>query len=204
MKKKITKHFIKALAVFGILIVLLIMIGSIAVGSSGSRLIQEIVGEDQSLKRVQGKPVVISKKEYGVSVSPESIITVMPSPIIFIVAITNPSKDPLQFSLKNLRCFSEKNDLRILESEEVISEARKDFSKDRYKLNKEQEQELASYIEIKMQMLKGKLLKTQTIAPKGQAIGSIYIQIPSGTERLTIEVTLPNEKHTFDFNVIES
>jgi len=71
-------------------------------------------------------------------------------------------------------------------------------------LNKEQQKALAPYLEDKMQRLREKILKTQIIAPKDRAMGLIYVRVPAGTEKLTIEVTLPKEKHTFDFHVIES
>lgn len=205
MKQEAKKHFKMKFVLVGIWVFLLFMIGNIAIGSSGSRLIQEIVGTDQSLKRAQGgMPVIVSKKEYAVSISPETIITDMEKPIIFIIVIANPFKDPLQFSLKDVRAYTEKKDIGILDSEEIIAEAREDFSKKNYKLNKEQQKALAPYIEDQMQRLRDKLLKTQTIAPKDQVMGLIYVQVPSGTEKLTIEVTLPKEKHEFSFHMIES
>lgn len=204
MNQTINEHFCRKCVLFWVLALFLFGVVSITMGSSETRLLQEIVSADQTLKRVQGMPVIISKKEYVVSLSPESIITKPQAPIIFTMVIKNPFKDPLQFSMKDVRCYSNKNDLRILESDEVLKEARAEFPKEEYQLSKEQEQELASYIEDKMQMLNDKLLKTQTIAPNSQIIGRIYIQVPQGTERLTIEVIFPQEKHKFDFNVVES
>jgi len=204
MTQNTKKRFIKKIVSVGISILLLFIIGSIAIGSPETRLLQEIVSADQSLKRFHGMPVIVSQKGYGVSISPETIITEINAPIIFVIAIKNPFKAPLQFSIKNVKVYTEKKDLGILDSEEIITEARKDFSKKNYDLSKEQEKEMAFYIEDQMQMLKDKLLTTQTIAPKSTIMGRIYVRVPSGTETLTIEVAFSNEKHRFDFHMIES
>ena len=202
--QKAKNRFIKKFVWVGITFLLLLIIGNIATGSSGSRLLQEIVGADQSLKRYQGMPVIVSQKGYGVSISPETIIAKLEAPIAFIMVIKNPFKEPLQFSINDAKAYAEKKELEILDSEEIIAEARKNFFKKNYKLNKEQEKALAPYLEDKMQMLRDKLFKTQTIAPKGQVMGLIYVRVPSGTEKLTIVVAFPKEKHEFSFHVIEA
>lgn len=149
-------------------------------------------------------PVLISKKTYGVSIFPESIIVGKDDPMIFSMVITNPSKEPLAFSLNQIRIYTAKKDARLLSSEEVTACVEEGLSGGKYKLNKEDEAAFTHYVEEKIKILRDKLLNTQTIEPSGRAAGLIYIQTPSGVEELTIEVSLPNEKHKFDFHVIES
>ena len=56
-----------------IVALILIIIGNMAFASSGSRLIQEVIAPDQTMKRIKGMPVIISKKKYGTPVRWKSI-----------------------------------------------------------------------------------------------------------------------------------
>jgi hypothetical protein len=207
-KKYLKKIFLgnqimKTFISLGIFMCITIMIGNAAIGSSGSRLLKEVVSDGQTLKRVKGMPVIISKKQYEVAITPENILTELTAPINFTLLISNPTKKPVPFFIENIKIFSEKSHLEILKPEEIIERARKFYSKEEYQLDEEQEKALAPFVEDKMQMLRDSLLRTQIISPEAKTMGLMAILIPLNTEKLSIEVTISMEIHRFEFQVIE-
>ena len=124
-------------------------------------------------------------------------------PFKLTLVIANPTEEPWHFSTKDLKVYSNIKNLEILKPERVVAEARKEFSGDEYKISQEQAKALAPYVEHKMQNLRDSLLKTGDIPPKGKTKGVIFIDVPQGTELLTIEVKAPGELHQFSFKIIE-
>ena len=176
----------------------------VAIASTpGSRMFQGVAGPDQEIKQVQGLPVIISKRNYYLYLMPESMFSQINEPVKFTLFIQNPTERPWAFSINQLKAYSNGKDLKILGPEKIVAEARKEFSREEYKINKEQAKALAPYVEQKMQTLRDNLLKTENIPPKGKIKGLIYIDIPKGSEMLTIEVKAPGETHKFSFKIIE-
>lgn len=185
-------------------ILLLFLGGALAIAStSGSRMLQGVAGPNQSVKQVQGLPVIISNKSYRLALMPESMFSDIRDPVKLTLIIENPTEESWPFSIKDLKVHSNVKDPEILGPERIVAEARKEFSREHYKINKEQAKALAPYVEHKMQKLRESLLKTGNIPPKGKITGLIFIEVPKGTEMLTIEVTAPGELHRFSFKVIE-
>jgi len=194
----------KLLVSLWISILLLFLGGALATAStSGSRMLQGIAGPDQGIKQVHGLPVIVSNKNYNLALMPESMFSEMKDPVKLTLIIENPTEEPWPFSMKDLKVYSESKDLEILGPERIVTEARKKFSREEYKINKEQAKALAPYVEHKMQNLRDSLLKTGIIPPGGKIKGLIYIEVPQGTEMLTIEVAAPGEAHKLSFKVIE-
>ena len=195
----------KKLIIVSVFILSFFLIKSTVVESSasGSRMLREIVAPDQTLKRVQGLPLIISKKRYGIALRPESMFTELISPVKLTLIITNPTNEPWSFLLTDLKIYSEKSSLALLGAEKIIENARKEYSKEKLNLNPEQEKALAPYIENKMQDLRDKLLNSMTIQSGGQVMGLFVVYVPLGTKKMTVEVIAPGETHKFDFDVIE-
>ena len=185
-------------------ILLLVLGGALTIASaSGSRMLQGIAGPDQDIKQARGLPVIVSNKNYYLALMPESMFSEMKDPVRFTLIIENSTEEPWHFSMKDLKVYSESKDLEIIGPEMIVAEARKKFSREEYKINKEQAKALAPYVENKMQNLQDSLLKTGIIPPGRKIKGFIYVEVPQGTEMLTIEVIAPGEVHKFSFKVIE-
>ena len=194
----------KKLVGAGVFILVCVSIfGGVSTGASGSRLLKEIVSADQKVKYVQSRPVVISKKHYRVHAAPKSILIDPKTSIKFTLVIHNPHRDPLHFSVDNVQAYSGEKTFPLLKPEKVIAEARKEYSADKLKLNKDQAKILSPFVEDKMQQLRDELLKDQIISSQKTVVGLIAIEVPLGIEKLTVEVTTPKDTHTFLFNLFE-
>lgn len=185
--------------------VLLLLPGGVGVSgaSSDSRMLQEVAGPDQIIKRAQGLPVIISRKHCLLALRPESLFPKAEEPVKFTLMIENTTGESWPFAMTDLKVYSEKQSLEILSPKKIVAEARKKYSMEEYKINREQAKALAPYVENKMQDLRDSLLKSGNIPPGGRAGGLIFIDVPQGTRTLTIEVAAPGELHKFRFDVIE-
>ena len=173
------------------------------VGGSGSRLIKEIVGPDQTVEYAGSRPLIISKKEYRMAVAPKSILIAPKTYIKFSLVILNPTEEPLSISPDNVRVFTGDKNYEFLSIEELVEESRKEILKDYKNLSKEQMKALTPFIEDKMQRLRNECLKDQIIPSKKSIEGLLGLDIPMKTPKVTIEVTTPKEIHAFSFNIFD-
>lgn len=168
-----------------------------------ARLLQEVIGPNQRLERLHGLPLIISLRQYGVILTPQTILPESNTILYFDLVISNPSADPLPFSIGQVTATASQKQLKILATEEVIAEKRRFYSRKEYKISSEEEKLLAPFVEQKMQMVRDTLLIDQVIAPNSKVAGTIAVAVPFGIEHFTIEVTPGNERHAFAFNVGE-
>lgn len=172
-------------------------------GDTGTRLLQEVVSPDQHLEHMRGLPVIISQQRYNVMLVPQSILPEANTILYFDLVISNPGPDPLVFRLDQVAAVSAKKSLKILGIEEVVAEKRRFYSRKEYKISAEEEKLLAPFVEQKMQMVRDKLLTDRVIAPNSRSGGTIAVAVPFGTQDFAIEVDLGDERHKFEFNLVE-
>ena len=187
----------------GVCIIMSFFVWGTAMGASGARLLQEVPSADQSVKRANGMPVIFSQKTYDVILSPETILIEPKKYIQFTIVVSNPTEDPLVFMLSRVRVYSGERELNLVKPGKIIEDAQKEYSQEALGLSKDQEKILVPFIKDKMQQLRNKLLKDYTVPPKERVEGIVMIDLPMGSDNLTIEVTTQKESHKFLFNVAE-
>jgi hypothetical protein len=193
----------KRLAGLSLFIVLVLMIQGIAFGGSGSRLIKEMVGPDQTVEYAQSRPVIISKKEYRLAIAPKSILVAPKTYIKFTLVVYNPKDEPLSISTDNIRVYAGEKNFELLSLDKLEEEYRKEILKDYNNLSKEQVKALTPFIEDKMQRLRNECLKDQKIPPQKRLDGLFGVDIPMKTPKVTIEIITQRETHSFSFNIID-
>ncbi len=174
-----------------------------AIGASGTRLLKEVKGPDQEIKSTRGMPLIISRKVYTFAVFPENILIERGKSMRFTVVITNPTGEPLDFKLEDVRVFSDQKDLKLLSEDEIVDRAQKDFSKEEEGMSEEQKKLLGPYRKEKIRLLREGLLGSRTLLPNEDVKGIVHIDLPMGSNSLTIEITTPKDTHKFSFNVLE-
>ena len=193
----------KKLIGLSIFTVLMLMTHGMAVGGSGSRLLKEIVGSDQKLEWARSNPVLISKKEYNLAITPKTILLPSKELIKFTLVIYNTKEEPLAFSLENIRIYSGDKNFELLPEETLLANEKREILKDYSRLSKEALKPLAPFIEDKLNRLRVQLLKKQSIPPKKRLEGLFAIDPPMKTKKVTIEITTPKDKHIFNFSLID-
>ena len=194
---------LKRFVVIGIFVLLSSLIFHVEIGVAGPRLLQQIPGPDQEVTSREGLPLIISKSTNNVAISPESIIVEQGRFFRFTVIIVNLTDDPLDFAMKDIRVFSNKKDMELLSANRIVDNERKEYSREKLKISKDEEKILGPYVKDKLERLRNSLLKEQTIPPKEMLKGIIAIELPMGSNNLTIEITTPKDSHRFDFNIME-
>lgn len=189
--------------VLGMFMLLGSILSPVDTEAAGTRLLREVPGPDQEIKSREGLPLIISKKVCNVAVSPEAIMIEHGRLFRFTVIIVNLTEDPLEFTMKDIRVSSGQKEMELVSANRVIEEERKEYSRGTLNISKEEEKILSPFVEDKLQRLKNRLCKDQTISPKEMLKGLIAIELPMGRDSLTIEITTRNARHRFDFNVME-
>lgn len=76
------------------------------------------------------------------------------------------------------------------------------FSSKEMDINKEGEKILAPFVKDKIRILKEEMLKKSTVTPKKNYWGTVVIKTPDDKKEMTIEVTLGDETHKINYNLI--
>lgn len=187
----------------GMIILLCFILYPVYAESAGTRLLREVPGPGQEVKSRAGLPLIISKKLCNVAVSPESIMVEHGRLFRFTVIIVNLTDQPLNFSTKDIRVSAGQKDIDLVSEERIVEEERNEYSRETLNISKEEEKILSPYVKDKIQRLKNRLLKEQTVSPQKMLKGLIAIDLPMGSDNLTIEITTGKGHHRFDFNVME-
>ena len=194
---------VRLIVCFIICFSILFMITPAKAGTSGTGLLKENPSEGQEVRTIQGSPLIISNKIYRVAILPDSIMMRKGDLIRFSLMISNPTDDPLEFKMTDIKVHTNDGDMQLVTDEMMIEKIRKEFSNEEYDINKDQEKILKPYIEEKIRILENSLLKDHTLQPGKQMKGMMAIEYPSGKSNLTFEINTPAETHKFDFSVIE-
>ena len=189
--------------IFTIVTLVVLLSATSVFGGPKTRLLQELVAEDQRLERLHGLPVIISEKTYSVLLSPDAIMLGTETVLAFNLVVSNPTRSQLIFSIDKMSAFSANGRLKILNPDEVVAHHRKFYSRDEYNISKEQEEMLAPFVEEKMERLRQKVMRSRTLEPGEKVAGILTIEVPFGTPEFTIEVVTGIERHRFEFNVGE-
>ncbi|MBW1710242.1 MAG: hypothetical protein JRG97_00870 [Deltaproteobacteria bacterium] len=192
----------RIISIGGFILIVMVISHSIATGANVPTLLKEKVGPDQQTKYVAGRLTVISTMTQQIVIAPK-IILVQPGETLKLdVMIFNTGDAPLEFSMENLKAYSGRMELKFLTEEEMIEEIKQEYSASKMKLNKAQAKALEPFIEAKINILQGEILRKQTIEPQGKVMGLAALKIPSGKKELTIEVKASKDTHRFNFNLV--
>ena len=186
-----------------ILVALAVCVVSAVWGGQRTRILQEVVDDSQQLQRLNGMPVVISKKNVTVLISPHDIMLGNDKIIYFRLVISNPTDDTLDFSMDNIEIVANKTSLHLLTLDEMLAKERAFYSTEEYQISSDQEKTLTPFVEAKMAQVRQKVLKSEAVAPGDKMGGNVAVDVPFGTEQFSFLVRIAGEVHRFDFNVGE-
>lgn len=100
------------------------------------------------------------------------------------------------------RVYSNGKKIKFISEKKLVKAIKRAFSSKEMDINKEGEKILAPFVKDKIRILKEEMLKKSTVAPKKNYWGTVVIKTPDDKKEMTIEVTLGDETHKINYNLI--
>ncbi len=193
----------KRISYFGVpAVVFLVLMQFAPTYGYAQTLLKEALGPGQEVKSLGGKLAIVSKKANAVVVAPDSIMIPHGQNIKLKIGFFNLGDSPIEVSMDSVRVHSKGKKLKLMSEKKLVKEIKKAYSSKNRDMNKEGEKILAPFVEDKIRILKEEMLKKSTVSPKKNYWGMVVIKTPKNKKEMTIEVTLGDETHKINYNLI--